>query len=390
MGATCSSRSVSMVASFYNSSDVRSPSSPITLGFAKEIASKKRALKEIRKQQRELEETIYYRLKKMDDNANYGVDIGASDDENERLLTLSSYHITESTQLDFEDLVEEAKRMFNVPIVFISVMEQHQQIALNMNTTRPRNATFCTHALLQKTPLIIKDTTMDAKFSAHPAVVNKPHIKFYAGAKMLSPEGYAIGTFCVLDVQPRYDWRDDDTQDLVELATTAVKLLESHKISVNGTKKNELTKVASKFELDVSNNTGSAIELAMVTIYENLNAVYAHVIELEKGSAILKDSMGWDANDNTVSNALIELFQYVRDTKQVLFSDANDFQSQVQMEWPYLFATSKIKSGMISVVNISNEKDLIIGIYDTKGQIWSSEESEFVTSIISALKPALN
>jgi signal transduction histidine kinase len=75
------------------------------------------------------------------------------------------------------------------------------------------------------TVLVVPDATLDARFCDNPAVVGPAHIRFYAGAPLISPEGYKLGTFCIIDTVPRATYTAEQTSMLVDLAEMAVKVM---------------------------------------------------------------------------------------------------------------------------------------------------------------------
>lgn len=92
-------------------------------------------------------------------------------------------------------------------------------------TECPRDVAFCAHALLDPEPLVVPDLTADKRFSGNPLVTHNPKLRFYAGAPLVTGEGYALGTLCAIDVVPK-KLRDDQIEALAALARQVVAQLE--------------------------------------------------------------------------------------------------------------------------------------------------------------------
>ena len=91
----------------------------------------------------------------------------------------------------------------------------------------PRSQAFCSHAIASLDDIfIIPDASKDPRFAQNPLVTGPPHIRFYAGALLLAPEGYKLGTFCIIDTKPRPAGLDlESKQHLSELSALAVEVL---------------------------------------------------------------------------------------------------------------------------------------------------------------------
>ena len=128
--------------------------------------------------------------------------------EIQRLHALRSYHVLDTPpEQAFDDLTQLAARFFDMPIALISLLDEERQwfkskVGLE-STQTPRNIAFCDVAIRSSGVMVVPDARLDARFANNPLVVDEPHVRFYAGAPLVTPEGDALGTLCVIDHQPR-------------------------------------------------------------------------------------------------------------------------------------------------------------------------------------------
>ncbi|MES2626187.1 MAG: sensor domain-containing diguanylate cyclase [Pseudomonadota bacterium] len=142
-------------------------------------------------------------------------------DEPARLQTLRSLHILDTLPEErFDRVTRMAKRLFGVPIALVSLIDMNRQwfkSAVGIDVTETsRDVSFCAHAILGKSVLVIPDATKDIRFADNPLVTGEPHIRFYAGCPIESPDGHKIGTLCVIDRQPR-SFAGEDIEALADL-----------------------------------------------------------------------------------------------------------------------------------------------------------------------------
>lgn len=131
-------------------------------------------------------------------------------DEAQRLAVIRSYGLDRAElppDAELDAVIARVAQHFAAPIVLISIITADQQcfracIGLDVSST-PRSISFCGHAILETDPLIVPDATVDPRFAGNPLVLGPPYIRSYAGVPLISPEGQAIGTLCVIDTEPR-------------------------------------------------------------------------------------------------------------------------------------------------------------------------------------------
>jgi len=147
-----------------------------------------------------------------------------------RVAALEKYAIldTEPEQA-FDDLTLLASYVCKTPIALISLVDEDRQwfkskVGLSVSET-PREIAFCSTAIQHSEVMVVPDTLKDDRFRDNPLVVSDPRIRFYAGAPLITEEGYALGTLCVVDRKPR-EFGSDQKEALQALSRLVLAQLE--------------------------------------------------------------------------------------------------------------------------------------------------------------------
>jgi GAF domain-containing protein len=150
-----------------------------------------------------------------------------------RLAALDRYAILDSEPEEaFDDLVILAAHVCHTPMAMLSLLDDHRQwfkskVGVQIRET-PKEVSICAHAIQQKDLFIVHDTQEDERFRENPLVVGEPRIRFYAGEPLVNEDGYALGTLCVVDREPRV-LDEDQKCALKALGRLALRQMELRK-----------------------------------------------------------------------------------------------------------------------------------------------------------------
>ncbi len=151
-------------------------------------------------------------------------------DEAGRLEALRGLNLLDTPASEaFDQITRLAARLFGTPMAAVSLVDEQRQwfksrVGLDVAETAREHA-FCQHTIRTHDVLVVPDATRDPRFDDNPLVRGQPGIRFYAGAPLVTHDGYAVGSLCVIDDRPR-ELSEDDRRTLAELASLVMAQIE--------------------------------------------------------------------------------------------------------------------------------------------------------------------
>jgi two-component sensor histidine kinase len=151
--------------------------------------------------------------------------------EVDRLAALRRYAILDTPcEPDFDDIVRLAAQACEAPVAVISLVDDRRQwfkaeIGLDVRETALVES-ICAQAIQQPGLFVVPDASKDERFDNNPLVQGAPHLRFYAGARLETPEGLPLGALCVLDTKPREGLTEAQRFSLSALARQVMAQME--------------------------------------------------------------------------------------------------------------------------------------------------------------------
>jgi len=134
----------------------------------------------------------------------------------------------------FDRLTRLATTVLRVPVALVSLVDSDRQFFKSQSglseplasiRQTPLARSFCKHAVGSREPLIVPDARRDPLFEDSTTVLGEDGPIAYAGIPLITSDGHAIGTFCVMDRRP-HKWSDEEISILRVLATSTMSEIE--------------------------------------------------------------------------------------------------------------------------------------------------------------------
>jgi adenylate cyclase len=153
--------------------------------------------------------------------------------ESQRLLALRSYQVLDTApEIAYDEIVELAAQICHCPVAFISFIDDDRRWIKAKYGLRPevieapREAAACSTAICGAEMLVVPDMTKDPRFDHSPIVIGHPYCRFYCGMPLITDEGYALGTLCVMDVEPGRELSFEQIESMRRLSRQVLTQLE--------------------------------------------------------------------------------------------------------------------------------------------------------------------
>ncbi|MFA6085732.1 PAS domain S-box protein [Mucilaginibacter sp.] len=279
--------------------------------------------------------------------------------EQDRLAALSSYGIMDTLpEKEYDAITRLASYICQAPIAFISFIDDTRQwvkakVGLDVEQV-PVEDTFCQYTILQDHLVEIPDASKDNKFRDHEMVKGDFGLRFYASTPLIDPDGYRIGTLCVIDQKVKH--LNNDQRDAMQILANEVM---SHLILRRQKKELEKSLVIHKEFYNLFNssseihfiaNEGSNIEL----INDAVTAILGFTPEQVIGLSL------WDFVAGKNREQFVPLIEHALASKKPIELETQTLTKDKEVKWVSWTAINKGGKWYASGRDINFQKKLIL------------------------------
>ncbi len=265
------------------------------------------------------------------------------ENEIDRLAALNSYHILDTLpEQGFDEITLIASEICQTPISLVSLIDNDRQWFKSNKgldvTETPKELAFCAHAILEpEKVMVVKNAFSDERFADNPLVTGNPQVVFYTGVPLINPDGYALGTLCVIDHKAR---------ELNNSQITALKALANQVVAQLELKKKVAELDAARKDLEKSNEYLE--KFAMMAAHDIRNPLTNILLTSQVLKDRFKDRLDEKGNKfldiiNASSHKLISLLEKILDYSR---------SSKVLMQNQEEAEVMGLLNGVLKLVNI--------------------------------------
>lgn len=206
--------------------------------------------------------------------------------EAKRLHALRTLKILDTSHEErFDRVTRLAKRIFNVSISLVSLIDEDRQWFKSKQGLEacetPRNISFCGHAINQEGLFIIPDASKDKRFFDNPLVTDSPNIRFYAGYPLKLRQGINIGTLCLIDQRPKILDEEErqllkDLGAMIEQEIQSIQLATLDELTLISNRRGFLNLVEYNLKVCRRNQWSMSFILFDLNRFKTINDTYGH------------------------------------------------------------------------------------------------------------------
>lgn len=229
--------------------------------------------------------------------------------ELERLAVLKRLNILDtSTENRFDRYTRLAVQLFQVPYSFIGLVDEERQWFKSTQgitlSEIPRTLSLCTHTILQNDIFEIQDMLNDTRFAKHPLANGKSKIRFYAAMPIAPIDGLNLGTFCIMDSEPR-ELTIEQKQCLKDLASLASDEMVLFLDDLTGLTNRRGFNLVAQPVISASHRSNGVSTVIMLDLddFKEINDRYGHH-EGDRALKIFSDVMREEFRDSDVVSRL--------------------------------------------------------------------------------------
>ncbi|WP_017931132.1 GAF domain-containing protein [Robiginitomaculum antarcticum] len=317
-------------------------------------------------------------------------------DEFCRLSALDKTNLLDTAaELRFDRLTRLAATVLKTEIALVSLIDKDRQWfkskhGLDTSET-PRSQAFCSHAIKHSDIMVVNDASLDPRFVDNPLVTGDPKIRFYAGAPLITKNGYALGTLCIIDSKPRSDFGPEQQQILTDIAIsvmTEIEAVTQERII------DDLTVVNEELKHRMGNmyaHVSSLISLMNRSVdgqKEFAQRLRERITTLAQTQALLANNHYTSAPINEIIETTLAPFQVEGSDKRINIQSADNFDVSPRGAFTLTLminelATNAVKHGALSA------PDGAIDISWSNGQKFDFEWREAVTGLSFKKDPGI-
>jgi diguanylate cyclase (GGDEF)-like protein len=287
------------------------------------------------------------------------------ENEAQRLQAVYSYEVLDTTpEVDFDALTRVAAHAFNMPAAVVGLMDADRlwfksRFGLDVPQL-DRQIAFCAYAVMRPDELlVVEDLSKDQRFQDNPLVTQPPHLRFYAGAPLVDPNGMALGTIAVVDSQPR-TFSEAQGAALKDLSTLVITALENRRKALllgRMALTDHLTGLANRAQFE--RNMHSEMSRARRTA-EPFSVLY---LDLD-GFKDINDSFGHAAGDEVLREISLRLVEQVRREDAVARFGGDEFGVIVHTNPAdsVQALSERIASALTAPITLSSGEAVVVGV----------------------------